>query len=45
MPEKRNTPHELRVYKIVILGDGGVGKSGNSSINSNNTEIHFFLQF
>ncbi|XP_067633089.1 GTP-binding protein Rit2 [Eurosta solidaginis] len=27
MPEKRNTPHELRVYKIVILGDGGVGKS------------------
>lgn len=30
-PPVRTTRGGLRVYKVVILGDGGVGKSGKSS--------------
>lgn len=30
-PPVRTTRGGLRVYKIVILGDGGVGKSGKST--------------
>lgn len=28
IPQSKTTRGGLRVYKIVILGDGGVGKSG-----------------
>lgn len=39
---KPQTNRGLRVYKIVILGDGGVGKSGESLIAAQ-FYIHYYF--
>lgn len=39
LPPVRTTRGGLRVYKVVILGDGGVGKSGEYSIGITNCAL------